>query len=76
MQPTDPAHLIDLRAQVATLERLAFNALKDAGYDTREATYQALLAGMQALQRELHHEERGAALLHSLQATAEQTEAA
>lgn len=65
-----------LRSQCDILFDLAGAAIKAANFDTDDATYCALIAGYCALQRELHHEERGAALLHSLQATAEQTEAA
>lgn len=65
-----------LRQQCDTLFNLASDALKTAGFDTGDATYSALMAGYCALQRELYQEESGAALLHSLQATAEQSEAA
>ncbi len=63
MQIQPPTHLIDMREQVATLERLSLAALKDAGYDTREATFQALIEGKLALERELRTQETAAAVL-------------
>ena len=68
MQIQPPTHLIDMREQVATLERLSLAALKDAGYDTREATFQALIAGKLALERELRTQETAAAVLARSQA--------
>lgn len=76
MQDTNAPHLRTLRQQCDILYALASDAIKDAGFDQNDRTYSALIAGYCALQRELHHEERGAALLHSLQATAGQPETA
>lgn len=76
MQPQDALAITTLRQQCDILYALASDAIKAANFDTGDATYGALLAGYCALQRELHHEERGAALLHSLQAPADQPEAA
>lgn len=62
MQPTtDP--ITTLRQQCATLYALAVDAIKAAGYDQADPTYDALIAGYCALQSELHHKERSADLL-------------
>lgn len=65
-----------LRRQCDILFDLAAAAIKAANFDTDDATYGALMAGYCALQRELYHEERAAALLARSQAPADQPEAA
>lgn len=69
MQPTAPTRTTDLRQQITILDRLCAERLSAAGCDIDDVTYSALLAGLLALQRELHSEERTDALLTLLRAT-------
>lgn len=76
MQPdcttfTHTCRTTTLRQQVAILDRMAQERLSAAGYDIDDVTYSALLAGLLALQRELHSEERTDALLTRSQAILE-----
>lgn len=63
MQPTRSTRTATLRQQVAILDCLAAERLREAGCDIDDVTYSALFAGLLALQRELHSEERTEALL-------------